>query len=411
MRPPPDVAATAPELTRVDHLLRAGAVAPDLARVLRVDGPAGACHVLDAKYRPGEQCTVLYAVGRRLVTGRLRLDGTEATPRWWSFPDDPALPGLRVLTDPVRLTGALREALPQRPALRGALATLLRYRPHRRATFLVRAWSGGRHVRYVAKAYHDVRKAEAVYAATRRLGGRLATGGGTVMLADPVAFLPAPRLVLQRVVAGRPLDQFLGDRRGAAAGLPDALDRAAAALAALHAAPQVSGKERPVTAELARFRQRAAAVATVCPSLAEQVLALCAELDRLAPDPPPVHGLVHGDGKPSQFLLRAGGIALLDFDHCGLADPAVDVGTFLAALRHRTVVGAAPPTARLLPAGFLGAYEAAAGSGIADRARWYEAVALVRKALRAFARSPRSPLPAALLATAWPPLLREATPR
>jgi hypothetical protein len=35
------------------------------------------------------------------------------------------------------------------------------------------------------------------------------------------------------------------------------------------------------------------------------------------------------------------------------------------------------------------------------RAAWYEAVALLRKALRSFGRSPFSPLPALLIAEAW----------
>ncbi len=400
MRIPAALTVAAPELTRVDHLLSAAAMRPYLAATL---GPAGPCHVLDAKYRPGEQCTVLYALGSSLVTGRLRLDGTEPTPRWWTFPDDPALPGLRVLTDPQQLTDALRAALPAGPRRRGARATLLRYRPHRRATFLVHAWSGGRRERYVAKAYHDLDKAGAVYAETRRLGPLLAAGA--VVLADPVAFLPASRLILQRVVAGRPLQDVLGDRRGGGAGLLAGVRSAAAALAAVHAAPQVSARERPIAAELARFTRRAAAVATVRPELGEPLLAACAELERQQRDLPATRGLVHGDSKPSQFLLRPGGITLLDFDHCGLADPASDVGTFLAALRHRELVGAAPAGARLLPAAFLGAYETTAGTAINARARWYEAVALVRKALRAFARAPRSPLPGVLVGAAMSGLL------
>jgi hypothetical protein len=52
---------------------------------------------------------------------------------------------------------------------------------------------------------------------------------------------------------------------------------------------------------------------------------------------------------------------------------------------------------------FLEAYLQASGSpaGLPERAAWYEAVGLLRKAIRAFERSPFSPLPAALLAEAW----------
>jgi hypothetical protein len=52
---------------------------------------------------------------------------------------------------------------------------------------------------------------------------------------------------------------------------------------------------------------------------------------------------------------------------------------------------------------FLGEYCAASGRGpdFQWRTTWYEAVALLRKALRSFARSPRSSLPVALVDEAW----------
>jgi hypothetical protein len=52
---------------------------------------------------------------------------------------------------------------------------------------------------------------------------------------------------------------------------------------------------------------------------------------------------------------------------------------------------------------FLETYCSASGypSGFWQRAEWYEAVGLLRKAIRGFERSPFSPLPAALVAEAW----------
>jgi hypothetical protein len=83
------------------------------------------------------------------------------------------------------------------------------------------------------------------------------------------------------------------------------------------------------------------------------------------------------------------------------------VGTFLATLRQHAVrqllarrsgASATPAQAEV----FLHEYLRAAG-GTADvelrrRICWYEAVALERKALRCFARAPRSPLTGALVA-------------
>ena len=100
---------------------------------------------------------------------------------------------------------------------------------------------------------------------------------------------------------------------------------------------------------------------------------------------------MHGDCKPSQFRMAGSSLTLLDFDHCGLADPATDAGTFLASLRQRS--------RRPLEQPFLDAYAAAVRDpGLRPRVLWYESVALLRKALRAFARSPRSPVPGLLAA-------------
>ena len=119
---------------------------------------------------------------------------------------------------------------------------------------------------------------------------------------------------------------------------------------------------------------------------------------------------MHGDCKPSQFLLRGEGeVVLLDLDSCGQADPAGDVGTFLATLRQHTLrrvlarraTAAEARAQAALAEAFLDQYVEAAGGGadveLRRRIAWYEAVALERKALRCFARAPRSPLTRALV--------------
>jgi aminoglycoside phosphotransferase (APT) family kinase protein len=166
----------------------------------------------------------------------------------------------------------------------------------------------------------------------------------------------------------------------------------------------------PQDVELRRMLQRSAAVASVDAELSERMGRLVQELSRWlgslagwgARD-----GVVHGDCKPSQFLIGGSTVALLDFDHCGIADPATDVGTFLATLRQQATALALTTgdgSSDQGPRGelerlFLDEYCRAAGegAGFAMRALWYEALAFLRKAQRAFARSTRSPVTAALL--------------
>jgi aminoglycoside phosphotransferase (APT) family kinase protein len=190
------------------------------------------------------------------------------------------------------------------------------------------------------------------------------------------------------------------------------LQRAAQALAALHRQDAAaSERHRRIDAELARFVVRARRVATLDPVAGAALEELAERLTAAGAGLPRPLGLVHGDCKPSQFLLGPdGSVVLLDLDSCGLADPAGDVGTFLATLRQRGVRdelarrGAPGGAARLLDLadGFLDGYLAASGGAddLRRRARWYEAVALQRKALRSFSRAPRSPMTSALVRSA-----------
>jgi len=192
-------------------------------------------------------------------------------------------------------------------------------------------------------------------------------------------------------------------------------------LAALHQVPICTDRVRSVAAELARFQRRSEAIRAVDPSAGRIVDELARALPAWLPHLPvwgEEESLVHGDCKPSQFFVTpdaagAPTIALLDFDHCGVADPAADVGNFLASLRQvalrqrlklRDPVAAAQGhLLAALEGEFHRAYLDArtCHPGFAQRAVWYLAVALLRKALRAYARSPRSPLPAGLVQEAW----------
>lgn len=436
--------ATGDEQRRLVALaLRPSAMGPLLDQAIRgrADGPAPECRILDVKYEPGEYCTVLYQLGERMVIGTITWgEADDELPpaqhtidalgmQVYLFEHDPALPGLETARDPAAMARALNESLPEcrdgaARVLRCRVA-ILRYRPGRRCTLRIDAWlrdqaSGALSRRTLfGKLYHTLAKATPAYQELLLLADSEPARAGRVILARPAAFLPDLLIVLQDPVAGVPLDLLLSAGSGAA-GDPRAqpgIVGAAEALAAVHTAGLKAGRERPIAAEVKRFGKRAARIAAVDPELGarlgELAAALQAGLDRL-PDWDAEIGLVHGDCKPNQFLIDPSGVAILDFDHCGMADPANDVGTFLATLRQlgirnalklRDAGKAAPRSAALLELerSFLDAYCAASGRGPSFRLRatWYEAAALLRKALRAFGRSPRSPMPAALAEAAW----------
>lgn len=395
------------------------------------------CRILDMKYEPGIYCTILYQLGDDLVTGTYQWDsdqsqlpnGTKAIPslgmRVYRFPDDPVLPSLTNALNSQTVSAALAEALPEFQS--GAARILrcdvspLRFRPGRRCTVRLNLWlrekeSGAIYKRVLyGKIYHDLEKAERVYQQMRSLSNSIPPDD-RISFANASAFLPDLAMVLQDPVKGVALDGLIScetnacDSRGFAGTVA-----AASTLAAFHASGLSAGKPRSISAELARFKKRGARIGQVSPELGNEIIKLADALSTWL-DTLDQWGattcLVHGDCKPAQFLIEAQQVALLDFDHCGMADPAVDVGTFLATLQQmkvkQTIKNRGEPVRCTswmpgLKQGFLEAYCNASDSpsGFSERAAWYEAVGLLRKAIRGFERSPFSPLPAALVAEAW----------
>lgn len=405
------------------------------------DGPA--CRVLNMKLEAGEYCTILYQFGEGMVIGAFRwakpADDLPATARLitplgmyaYRFDQDPALPGLATTLDGQAMREVLNETLPEcrdgHARVLRCRATPLRYRPDRRCTLRfdvalrdTRTGAFNRR-RLFGKVYHDLAKATSVHGEMQMLADSAPARDGRVVLAPIVAFLPDLRLILQGPVEGTPLELYLeglrgrvtaGDQRGW-----DGIIRSASAFAAVHTAGLSTDRERPIEKELKRFVKRAAQAAEVDPVVGGRMGDLAAALpnwlDRL-PGWDAEIGLVHGDCKHSQCMVTPQGIAILDFDHCGMADPATDIGTYLATLRQLGIhqaIGASDPAAaatrkswlRELEERFLDEYCAASGysPGFRPRATWYEAVALMRKALRGFARSPRSPMPLAQVEEGW----------
>src|SRR5206468_11348165 len=94
------------------------------------------------------------------------------------------------------------------------------------------------------------------------------------------------------------------------------------------------GKIRTGAQEARRVRERAALLAGHSPQQADEVLRLAqklaAALETLQPDR---YRPTHGGFKCSQLLFHSHHVFVVDFDGFCLADPALDVGYFLAYLR------------------------------------------------------------------------------
>ncbi len=110
----------------------------------------------------------------------------------------------------------------------------------------------------------------------------------------------------------------------------------AEALAGLHTSTVHPGEKslRTGAKEAKRARERAALIASRNVGQAEEVQQLARQLaQRLETLQPDTYRPAHGGFKASQLLFHSGRVFVVDFDGFCLADPALDVGYFLAYLR------------------------------------------------------------------------------
>ena len=213
----------------------------------------------------------------------------------------------------------------------------------------------------------------------------------------PVVYAPSLRLLMTEALPGVPLVPWLvktllaptassGSEDSAA--LHAAVRQSGQALAALHCRDLRTAPVRSAKDELAEIRRELAIVEAVWPEVADRVRR---HVDRLFEDVPTAPDMVlsHGDFTPSQVLLDAGTPVVVDFDTLCRADPALDLGRYLAHLDLLAVKAGGPSASglvRTLADEFLGGYgeataRAASAAQATSRIAFYSGTTLARSAL------------------------------
>jgi Ser/Thr protein kinase RdoA (MazF antagonist) len=224
-----------------------------------------------------------------------------------------------------------------------------------------------------------------------------------VLIPPVIAYRPELQLLLLEAIPGRPQIARLLKARlaGQPEDLPGAptLEGAMAACgriaAAIHSSGIGLGRERTLESEVAWQEQHIAELGRVSPELGGQLLAWLrqtAEAGRRGAALP--LGFAHGDFTYTQLIFDGARSGLVDFDTVCQAEPALDLGQFLAyqrlAIRRNQRPASPAGLADQLGAGFLDAYLAAMGERIADegalraRAHIYELLMLSRLAIHSW---------------------------
>jgi len=306
------------------------------------------------------------------------------------FPADWQLPFLAAATNPEEVAGLVARSVDGECGLgvRRPEIEILRYRPHETCVLEYRFGSaqGGVQRKLVGKLYREPATAENVWGALTVLHSQAPS---EVSTPRPLAIEKEWGLIIMERVPGTPMRHLI-EGAGAQEQL-QATRRAAAALADYHSCHLRDGEVRSITHDLAKLRKRLARLRLVAPWLAQRIDGLLRRVEsrasRFAVSTP---SLIHGDFKPSQILIEDGRVGIVDLDNAGPGDPAIDVGNLMAQLR-----GAALATRqshlRQLASYFLSEYQRHSPTKIAeDRASLFQALSLVRMAVRSFEHSPWS---------------------
>jgi aminoglycoside phosphotransferase (APT) family kinase protein len=206
--------------------------------------------------------------------------------------------------------------------------------------------------------------------------------------------LPGAALV-QPLLQARLADQPSAAAAAAPVSFEGAVGQCAEVAAALHRSGLAVGPIRQLADELGQLDEQLAAVAAVAPGLAERLSESRSELDEAAGECEPLPLVFsHGDFTPGQVIFDGPAPGLLDFDTVCRAEPALDLGQYVAYLRLAVAKYAGPEGAPGLEAsavdGFLDRYATAAGlSPRADRSlrtrvSVYEQISLLRVATHSF---------------------------
>jgi aminoglycoside phosphotransferase (APT) family kinase protein len=244
------------------------------------------------------------------------------------FPEDARLPVLRRLAEPEGRRQLLGRLLHDRPPV--ADLVRLRYKPERR-------WVGRASC---ADGPDVVLKAHAAAGFDAGLRGSLAWADRPPLVVPRLlGALPEHGLLAFEWVAGRGLGEALVS---GAAGEAD-VRLAGEALAHVHEAPPTGVLPRGPLAEAHHVLSVAAALAFVQPALAARAEYLGREIAARLAAQPQGATLIHGDFHAGQVLLAGETAAVLDFDEAALADPAADLGSFLAHLERDACAGRLAP--------------------------------------------------------------------
>ncbi len=292
-------------------------------------------------------------------------------------PLDTRFPQLVRMSDP-RHVRSILPRVPSRSTAASYAIMPIRYRPGQRHVLRydapnppARTDNGST---FFAKLYAEANRAARSFRVASRVADWLDEHGDGIASFRPLVYSAADAAVLYPEVVGAPLSRhFRGPRRETSrlAWL------AGSALRTLHTSSAELTSELQLHTfatelkEVARASEHVDALMPTGARTIAEVLERARELHEQLPEEPPT--FAHGDYKADHLFDTPAGLTLIDSDSCYMADPALDLGKFLADLQWWGAGHAQDA--------FLEGYGVCAAPRL-RRARLYEALILVKITVR-----------------------------
>jgi thiamine kinase-like enzyme len=255
--------------------------------------------------------------------------------------------------------------------------TSIRYRPARRHVLRYDPLGAPEQETLFAKMYAGDTGGQAFCVATQ-VADWLAQRGGGVRSLRPLAFLAEDGVVFYRRLSGEPLSRHL---QSPTRDVVASLRSVGAALRALHEFPYTAVgplKTHDLAAEIKLIKRSCKHYRALLPAVSASVEAMllrAAELNELLPQEPLT--FTHADFLTDHVWVTPAGLVFIDFDNACLADPALDIGKFLADL-HFWYSKYGRQGVEEAQREFLAGYDTSTSPERLVRARLYEAIKLAK---------------------------------
>ena len=307
--------------------------------------PAGKVNVKklqDVKYRPSERCVTTYELlveqpesSAKRTIGVLEFTPEGVLPRLYTADD--RLPWLTLTTD----LNHMQQLFSELSGVGGQVTLLeifpVRYAPGLRCVFRYTLQTpSGKQVFY-GKSFSG--GAEKLMNTLMDLHKSSQENEDMPQISAPVAVWPEMEMILQTAVPdGIEFTQFIYDQAHEASDRENWIVKAGRALGEFHNDATAPGETKTVYDDLQDLQEYTVIIAKVRPDLAvkyEEVIQLILTKVDHFKEPKPLAG--HGAMRTDQFILQGDRLAMIDLDGYCRANPARDLGNFLAYLCWKAV--------------------------------------------------------------------------